>query len=153
MAPRKLTLNDYEITRDGQIINKITGHILKPQLNNRGYFRVCIGGQFYFVHRLVAEKYVPNPLNKPHVNHIDGIKTHNFDTNLEWVDNSENKQHAVDTHLIPTGEKCSWSKLTAEDVRYIRDNYPAFTQKQLAEKFGVSRSTLGDIINNRTWKN
>ena len=42
MAPRKLTLNDYEITRDGQIINKITGHILKPQLNNRGYFRVCI---------------------------------------------------------------------------------------------------------------
>ena len=150
MAPRKLTLNDYEITRDGQIINKITGHILKPQLNNRGYFRVCIGGQLYFVHRLVAEKYVPNPLNKPHVNHIDGIKTHNFDTNLEWVDNSENKQHAVDTHLVPTGEKCSWSKLTAEDVRYIRCNYPAFTQKQLAEKFGVSRSTIGDIINNRT---
>lgn len=153
MAPRKLTLNDYEITKDGQVINKITGHVLKPQPNNRGYFRVCIGGQFYFVHRLVAEKYVPNPLNKPHVNHIDGIKTHNFDTNLKWVDNLENKQHAINTHLIPSGEKCPWSKLTAEDVRYIRYNYPAFTQKQLADKFGVSRSTIGDIINNRTWKN
>lgn len=56
MAPRLLTIEDYEITREGQIINKTNGHILKPQPNAKGYLRVSISKKLVFVHRLVAEK-------------------------------------------------------------------------------------------------
>lgn len=87
--PRKtLTMNDYEITKEGQIINKTNGHVLKPQPNGKGYLRVKIEGKLRFVHRLVAEKYIPNPNNYEQVNHKDGNKTNNSIDNLEWVSNS-----------------------------------------------------------------
>lgn len=99
MAPRKLTIDDYEITRDGKVINKHTGHTLAPQPNGKGYLRVSIGKKLMFIHRLVAEKYIPNPENKPQVNHKDGNKLNNCVDNLEWVTNQENRNHTVDNDL------------------------------------------------------
>ena len=152
MAPRMLTIDDYEITRDGQVINKTNGHILKPQPNGKGYLRVSISKKLQFVHRLVAEKYIPNPDNLPQVNHKDGNKLNNCVENLEWVSNQENRKHAVNNGLHKTGEKCSYAKLTEEDVKYIRAHSKEKLQKEWAEEYGVSRSTIGDIINHRTWK-
>ncbi len=151
MAPRRLTIDDYEITRDGKVINKHTGHILAPQPNGKGYLRVSIGKKLMFIHRLVAEKYIPNPENKPQVNHKDGNKLNNCVDNLEWVTNQENRNHAVDNDLQATGERCSWSKLTEENVREIRAN-PGYENEYWARKFGVSRSTISDVVNYRTWK-
>lgn len=151
MAPKKLTLNDYLITEDGQVINKITNHILKPQPNAKGYLRVCIGGIKYFVHRLVAERYIPNPENKEQVNHIDGNKLNNSVTNLEWTSNKENRIHAVKNKLHLQGEDCPWSKLTQENITFIRNNLN-LTNKELAKKFNVSVSTISDIKNYKTWK-
>lgn len=152
MGFSKFTMDDYDVLPNGQILNKRWNRYLKPQLNNKGYSRVQLCGKFYFVHRLVAEKYIPNPNNLPQVNHKDGDKTNNSVENLEWVSNQENRNHAIKNGLHFQGEKCSWAKLTQEDVEYIR-NHPDIKQKELAKIFNVNRATIGDILHNRTWKN
>ena len=152
MAPRKLTIEDYEITRDGQVINKNTNRTLKPQPNGKGYLRVSIGGKLVFVHRLVAEKYIPNPNNYEQVNHIDGNKLNNNADNLEWVSNQKNREHAVKNGLHLQGEDCPWSILDWEKVEYIR-NHPEVDIKYFAEKYKVSISTIRDVKNYKTWKN
>ena len=145
------SLSDYEVTRNGDVVNKHSGRFLKGQPNGKGYLRVCIGGTLMFIHRLVAGKYVPNPENKPQVNHKDGDKRNNVASNLEWVDNSENRKHAVNAGLHVHGEKCSWAKLTFKEVVYIRE-HPEISLKDLAIKFNVSVRTISDVRNNKTWK-
>lgn len=130
--------------------------ILKPQNNNQGYMTVilCKDGKkkFFLVHRLVALTFIPNPQNKPQVNHRDGHPLNCHVSNLEWVTSSENVHHALDTGLIPQGEDCSWSKLTAEQVRFIRDNPDRLMQDELAEMFGVANSTISKIQRGETHK-
>ena len=148
---KTMSKKDYIITKDGKIINKKKGNTLKPQPNGKGYLRVWIGKKLYFVHRLVAEEYIPNPENKLQVNHKDGNKLNNNVENLEWVDNKENRKHALNSGLHLCGQKCPWSKLTEKDVIFIREN-KTLTIEELADKFNVHRSTISGIINYRTWK-
>ena len=147
-----LTIDDYEITKDGKVINKKTGRVRKTQHNQKGYQMVRLGGKGYLISRLVAERYVPNPENKPQVNHIDGNKDNNCYTNLEWVTNTENRKHAVKEHLHASGENCSFSKLNWEKVDFIRE-HTELNSKQLAEMFGVSPSHIRGIRQGRWWKN
>lgn len=146
----KFTIDDYEITKSGDVFNKKWGRYVKPQPNGMGYLRVSIGGKLMFVHRLVAEKYIPNPDNKPQVNHIDGNPKNNRVDNLEWVTQKENMAHAVKNGLQPTCEKHPMAKLNREKVNFIRE-HKEMSKKELAEMFGVSPSTIKDIWNNRTW--
>lgn len=148
---KTLYLSDYIITEQGEVINKKSGRKVKPQPNGKGYLRVSIAGKLRFVHRLVAEQYVPNPENKPQVNHKDGNKLNNSAENLEWVTNMENRQHAVKNLLHLTGERCSWSKLTQKDVDFIRAN-KTLTQKELAEKYNVTVPTIRAVKQGRSWK-
>ena len=150
--PRKLTIEDYEITTDGQVINKHSGRALKGQLNGKGYLRVSIGGKLCFIHRLVAEKYIPNPENKTQVNHKDGNKLNNTVENLEWVTNQENRSHAVTNNLQIQGENCSWAKLTQRDVEVIRQLKNKMTSQELGDIYHVSASTIRTIWQNRSWK-
>lgn len=133
--------------------------VLKPQVRGKGY--LCVGllkcgvQTRVSVHRLVAETFIPNPHNKPEVNHIDGDKTNNCVNNLEWVTTSENAIHAFETGLREpkdqVGEKNTMAKLTKENVLSIRKS----TKKveTLANKFGVSKSAIYKIKQGKRWSN
>ena len=125
--------------------------ILKPYLNEDCYLAVEMRLQrqrkFPKIHILVAKAFIPNPDNKPQVNHIDGIKWNACVTNLEWVTQSENMRHAHDNKLVvmPKGENNHKAKLTNEQVIYIRENLNNLTQGQLAEKFNVRQTTISNV--------
>ncbi len=84
----------YLIRDDGRVWSKKSNRYLKQRLNNKDYFyiQVCKESKAknFMIHRLVAIHYIPNPENKPQVNHIDGDKINNHPSNLEWVTNMEN---------------------------------------------------------------
>lgn len=152
MKRKRFTLDDYDITFEGLVINKHNGHILKPQPNNKGYLRIMVNKNRYFVHRLVAQKYVPNPNNNPQVNHKDGNKLNNNANNLEWVTNQQNRTHAVKNSLILVGDNCPWSKLDTEKVKFIREYCDKYSYNELAKMFNVSRSTIIDVVKYKNWK-
>ena len=104
---------NYAIDQDGNVFSeyKFKTSIIcdewrpvKPVLDKgTGYFLVTLVHEGVrknqFIHRLLATAYIPNPLNKAQVNHIDGNKQNNVLNNLEWVTPKENAQHAVRTGL------------------------------------------------------
>lgn len=88
----------YKITNYGQIMSPVY-RLSVVFLDARGYSSVNICSHNYLVHRLVAQTFIPNPENKPEVNHKNGIKTNYQLSNLEWATKKENMNHAVDSNL------------------------------------------------------
>lgn len=97
MQPKEIIFdNNYLIYPDGRVWSKRANKFIVGDKNNIGYKRVILypSKKKYFIHRLVAIHFVPNPDNKPVVNHIDGNKENNLYSNLEWVTRSENDKQA-----------------------------------------------------------
>lgn len=96
------TLNHTTIRKNGRKDNR-KGRFLKPVKDKYGYLRITVSKngtrKSFFVHRLVAQAYIPNPENKPTINHINGIKTDNRVENLEWATHKEQKTHSIKHHL------------------------------------------------------
>ena len=100
----------YYIEQDGTVVSYATGtaKVLKPGWsapNRTGYRKVTLmtkdgGRKFVRLHRIVALAYLPNPDNKPEVNHIDEDKTNNDVSNLEWTTAKENKAHSRDARVV-----------------------------------------------------
>lgn len=140
------------------VVKKVVGHI-------RGNVHIGKGDRFtrtFYIHRLVATLFIDKPRGR-HVNHKNGIKTVNRKSNLEWTTRAGNAKHAHETGLIEAkGEGNGRSVLTEKIVRRLLKLDPGSIEgtrnfarreyaKELAEKLGVSDTSIVNVWNRRTW--
>lgn len=151
----------YEISNKGKVRSVRFDRLLTISMpsSDKKYPRVFFSSKgkrkTYSVHRLLALAFIPNPDNKPEVNHKDGDKN-NFDLdNLEWSTYTENIQHAYNTQLKPKpyGNK-SAAKLDEDKVREIRRLHSTgeYSHSQLGKLFDIGKRNITQIVNYRTWK-
>lgn len=144
----------YSVSNLGNVIYKPTGEIKSLRKSTKGYSYIRMyrhkKKKYLTVHRLVAEAFIPNPDNKPFVNHINGIKTDNRVENLEWCTASENTAHAYKIGLRTQKPL----KLTWEKVNKIRELFASqsITYRELGVMFNISGPTVFKIIKNQKWK-
>lgn len=102
------------------------------------------------VHQLVAQTFIPNPDNKPFVNHIDGNKLNNHVDNLEWCTAQENIIHSVKNNLQPVALNTYLGKFTEKEREEIKRKFEdGKTKRELAIEYNVSHTCICDIINNK----
>lgn len=145
----------YTITSSGAIYSKARNMYLTSTPNYGRYLAVTLydGKKTHrkYVHRLLAETFLPNPGALPCVNHKDGNKYNNILDNLEWTTWSGNTSHAVSLGLIRgrPGERHPNARLTDKEIISIREEAKTLTQKELADKYKVSKAHMSRIINNK----
>lgn len=130
--------------------------ILTPVIKHHDYGHVSLYDhkrriKIKRIPRLVSIAFIPNPENKTQVNHINGIKSDNRASNLEWATPRENSLHAHRTGLAKArrGSNCNFSKLTEKQVKHIK-----FTKGpllEMARKYNVSQGLISLIRNNKVW--
>jgi hypothetical protein len=138
----------YKVSNTGKIHSLRKNKNLKGDPNNDGYLRIRLYKNCHFerlfIHRLVAEHYVKNPHGYPYVNHKDGNKLNNNETNLEYSTASQNIQHAYDLGLRRK------DKLPMKKVRNIKRMYKLSTNEvtktEIARIYGITLRTLNNIL-------
>lgn len=146
-------VNGKQRIHKGRIITpKRTGLYLGVSL-----FSSPISERFY-LHRLVAAAFVPNPENKPHVNHINFNRYDNRVSNLEWVTPGENTHHSrmagrVKPGNMKKGEDHHFAGLSEEAVRWLRLTWePYDSVADLSRKYGVTAQAIYAMLKGKTWK-
>ena len=114
----------YQISNLGNVFSRKLKRVIKSPLDDDGYERIGLWNlqvvKKFRVNRLVAIAFIPNPENKAEVNHIDGVRTNNNVSNLEWLTKKENNDHKI--HVLGyKGTKGIHTKpiiLVKDDIEY-----------------------------------
>lgn len=163
-----LPVKDYEglyyVSSEGRLRsshsnNKGVGwKIVKGATVDREYIKVKLIKDHIYkqvsLHRLVATTFIPNPKNKPQVNHKNGNKHDNRVENLEWVTQSENILHSYKTGLKKPmrGVKNWCAKITEADVLMIRKlAIEGQTPTQISKSYPINDATVSKIIHKQIW--
>lgn len=151
----------YQVSTFGRV--KSFAHsaekVLKPTINRQGYLSIhlCKNGRarWFRVSRLVALCFLPNPENKPEVDHRYGMKLDNYVDNLRWATSSENINYAFDLGIQrgAQGDLNYAAKLTNAQAHQIRENPDDLTCSELAVKFGINEQLVSAIQLGRRYKN
>lgn len=155
----------YAVTEDGRVWSQPKMHgrsprqgfWMKQSIERTGYRFVFLQHKgtrhIGYVHRLVAETYLPGTPGRSQVNHKDGNKAHNHVVNLEWLTPSENIKHAFATGLSSQlGSRNAKAKLDEQKVRMIRAAVEAgSTQREVARLCGVTPSIICRVISGKGW--
>lgn len=163
----------YSINAKGDVKNngirphktgrKPSGRILKATINAEGYWWIPLRGHIdrmkqrsYSIHRLLAITFIPNPDNKPCINHKNSIRSDNSLENLEWCTFSENNSHAhrVGGQRKYIGQRHNQARLSDSQVIEIRKTFQKRKRMMpdFMKNYGVSKGCITAIVDNKTWK-
>ena len=146
---------NYEISNFGNVKNIKTGRILKPVINSNGYLQVILSKDkkkyTHYVHRLLAQNFIPNPNNKLCIDHINNDKLDNSLTNLRWASFSENNRNKSMYKNNTSGIKgVSWSKISNKwQVQLNNKHFGFYETKEEAIKVRKEKANEinGEFVN------
>lgn len=152
----------YGVTHDGRVfrlerIGAWPAGECTQHLGKRGYWIVMVGGRHTYVHRMVAETFIPNPHQKREVAHNDGSRTNNRVENLRWATRAENDRDMDEHGTRSIGERHPGHLLTVDQVKKIQDLTAGKLPRQpplhrdIAAIYGVSREMVTRIANRQRW--
>lgn len=146
----------YQVSSLGKVRRRGSA-FQKGSADGKGYIQVALYLKpnvwtLKKVHRIVAEHFVDNPLNKPQVNHMDGNKQNNAADNLEWCTNKENNIHARRLGLIDSrGEKSGKNIYRESVVRLALETRGEVSIKDFAAKHGLTPKYVSAIRRGERW--
>lgn len=145
-----------EVNEEGVVRNKNTGKVLSKRNNNSGYSVVNYKGVPTLVHRLVAIAFLPNPENKPCVNHIDSVRDNNNLTNLEWCTYQENAIHGnrfgFGLEKYIHGEANNFAIHTEKAIREVCELIvEGYRGVDIERMTGINKALISDIKRGKRW--
>ena len=136
----------YAITENGQVWSYRRSRFLKPFKRKGGYLAVglCNNGKtnYYLIHRLVAEAFIPNPENKPQVNHKDENKANNCIENLEWATASENINYGTRNKRVGLAN--------SRAIQCVETGVIYLSAVEAGKQLGVSNKSISNVLRNKS---
>ena len=145
--------NNYKVSNFGRLISIKTNKILKPTDNGRGYLRFSLLGDdnnnhTVYLHRIIAEAFIPNPDNKPCIDHINTNKQDNRIENIRWVTYKENTNNELTIERVRNSGKKNKKKICSIDEDGNKVVYSSAREAQ--RKLNILCTAIGNCLHGRS---